>query len=422
METGNDKITFKRLIWLIVLGIILYTIAINYHAFFGAISKLFSIISPFILGAAIAFVMIVPLRFIERHLAPDNRNFDKYRRGVAYIITLLFIVAIIALALVVVIPEVTKAITQIINKMPGAFDSFDEWIGMMAEKYPILQDALENLSLDSELIQKNAINFIKNYGLTVVSSGTGVISSIAGSLTNGVIAFIFSIYLVLQKEVLSGQVKQILYGWFKEEIADQVIYVARLSNRIFSNFISGQCIEACILGMMFFITLMIFRLPYAMLIGVVIAISALIPIFGAFIGLGIGAFLIVIVDPVKALYFIIIFFVLQQIENNLIYPRVVGGSIGLPSLWVLFAVTAGASLFGVAGILVFIPACSVGYALFRASTKDRLKTRGIKNDKYLPLSPDKSDEIIDAIEAEMYNKEVKEEKPKKAAKAKKKQQ
>ncbi len=420
METNNDKFTFKRLLVLIVLGVILYTVSINYKEFFGMISKFFSIISPFILGACMAFVMIVPLRFVERHLAPNNRKFDKYRRGVSYIITLLFIFAIIALALVVVIPQVSSAISQIIAKIPSAFDSFDIWIQSLAEKYPMLADALDNVSLDGDMIQRNALKLVKNYGLTVVSSGTGIISSIAGSLTNGVIAFIFSIYLVTQKEQLAGQAKQILYGWFKEPFADRCVYVARLSNRIFSNFISGQCIEACILGMMFFVTLLIFRLPYAMLIGVVIAISALIPIFGAFIGLGIGTFLIIIIDPVKALYFIIIFFVIQQIENNLIYPRVVGGSIGLPSLWVLFAVTAGASLFGVAGILVFIPACSIMYALFREATKNRLKGRKIANAKYTALSSEDTDAIIDKIEAELYHKEIKEDKPKKNKKTNKK--
>ncbi len=420
MDTNNSKITFKRMLLLIFSGIILYTISINYKSFFGMISNLYTIISPFILGACIAFVMIVPLRFVESHLAPNSRKFDRYRRGVSYIITLLFIVAVITLALVVVVPQVSNAITQIINKIPSAFDSFDTWISSLAEKYPMLKDALGNLSLDGDMIQRNAVKFIKNYGLTVVSSGTGIISSIAGSLTNGVIAFIFSIYLVTQKEQLAGQVKQILYGWFKESFADRCVYIARLSNRIFSNFISGQCIEACILGMMFFVTLLIFRLPYAMLIGVVIAISALIPIFGAFIGLGIGTFLIIIVDPIKALYFIIIFFVLQQIENNLIYPRVVGGSIGLPSLWVLFAVTAGASLFGVAGILVFIPACSVFYALFREATKNRLKDRSIDKDKFIAISTKDSDEIIDKIEAELYHKEIKEEKPKQPNKSKKK--
>ena len=225
-------------------------------------------------------------------------------------------------------------------------------------------------------------------------------SGIIGGVTNFVIAFIFSIYLILQKEKLGSHVKQTLYAILSEKHADLLVYVGRLSNKIFSSFLSGQCIEAVILGTMFFVTLSIFRLPYAVLIGVVIAITALIPIFGAFIGCAVGAYLIVMVDPMQALWFLIIFIILQQLEGNLIYPYVVGGSIGLPSLWVLFAVTVGASLFGVAGILLFIPLCSVLYSLFRDFIKNRLKKKSVNQWKWAAISSDECAAIIDSFAGE----------------------
>ncbi|MCR4715658.1 MAG: AI-2E family transporter [Lachnospiraceae bacterium] len=407
MGKKKSELSYKQILTLIVIAILLYTAASNYMALFGFIFMFIDILTPFILGAALAFVVIVPMRFVERHLAPNNRKFDKYRRGVAYLITLVLIVLVLTLALVVVIPEVAKAVKQVIAVMPGAFSDFENWVNDMVKKYPLLQNFSNTLMIDTEAIKKAAISFVREHGASFVSSGTGVISAVAGSVTNGVIAFIFSIYLVLQKERLASQAKQIMYGWFKEETADRAVYIARLSNRIFSNFISGQCIEACILGMMFFVTLSIFKMPYALLIGVVIAVTALIPIFGGIIGMAVGAFLILMVDPMLALYYLIISVVLQQIEGNLIYPHVVGGSIGLPSLWVLFAVTAGASIFGVGGILVFIPLCSVMYALFREATKGKLRLVDVPEEKYKMISADESDAIIDAIENEVYHKQPK---------------
>ena len=189
------------------------------------------------------------------------------------------------------------------------------------------------------------------------------------------IGFIFSIYVLFQKETLARQTKKILYAFTKEKTAQKVLRVVRLANTTFASFLSGQCLEACILGTMFCVTMLVIRLPYALLIGIVIAITALIPIVGAFIGCVVGIILIGLVNPVKAVIFVIMFFVLQQIEGNLIYPHVVGSSVGLPGMWVLMAVTVGGSLFGIVGMLTFIPICSVCYALFRLFVNERLKEK-----------------------------------------------
>lgn len=196
------------------------------------------------------------------------------------------------------------------------------------------------------------------------------------------VGFVFAIYVLLQKEKLASQCKQLCYAVLKEEKADEVVRVGKLADRIFSSFLSGQVVEAIILGTMFFIAMSIFKFPYAMLVGVLIAVTALIPIFGAFIGLGIGAFLILMVDPMQALWFVVMFFVLQQIEGNLIYPNVVGNSIGLPGIWVLIAVSTGGSMFGVKGMLLFIPMFSLIYTLVREYVKKRLIEKGVESKKW----------------------------------------
>lgn len=201
------------------------------------------------------------------------------------------------------------------------------------------------------------------------------------------IALIFSFYILLQKERLARQARQVLYALLPERAADRTLDILRLTNRTFSSFLSGQCLEAVILGTLFVVAMTIFQMPYALLVGVLIALTALIPIVGAFIGCAVGALLILIVDPVKALMFVVLFLVLQQVEGNLIYPHVVGSSVGLPSIWVLCAVTLGGSLMGIVGMLVFIPLCSVLYALFRTYVKDRLVRKKVPTSKWLDPPP-----------------------------------
>ena len=197
-----------------------------------------------------------------------------------------------------------------------------------------------------------------------------------------VIGLIFSFYVLLQKERLARQGRQVLYALFPESWADKALEVLRLSNRTFSSFLSGQCVEAVILGALFVAAMTIFRMPYALLVGVLIALTALIPVVGAFIGCVVGALLIAVTNPWQAVGFIVLFLILQQIEGNLIYPHVVGNSVGLPSIWVLAAVTLGGKLMGIAGMLFFIPLCSVLYALFRGYVKARLKARHVPPRKW----------------------------------------
>ena len=241
---------------------------------------------------------------------------------------------------------------------------------------------MAELNTDWSSLADSIVTFVQNFAAGVVSSGVGIFSGIVSGVVTFVIAFTFSIYVLFQKERLARQAKQILYAVFPEKATEKILSVAALSNQVFSSFLSGQCVEAVILGTLFVITMSILGMPYAMLTGIVIAITALIPIFGAFIGCVIGMLLIVMVDPVQAVWFLVLFLVLQQIEGNLIYPHVVGSSVGLPSIWVLVAVTVGGNMFGILGILVFIPLCSVLYALFAMFVKKRLREREIPESRW----------------------------------------
>ena len=241
---------------------------------------------------------------------------------------------------------------------------------------------MAELNIDWSSLADSIVTFVQNFAAGVVSSGVGIFSGIVSGVVTFVIAFTFSIYVLFQKERLARQAKQILYAVFPEKITEKILSVAALSNQVFSSFLSGQCVEAVILGTLFVITMSILGMPYAMLTGIVIAITALIPIFGAFIGCVIGMLLIVMVNPVQAVWFLVLFLVLQQIEGNLIYPHVVGNSVGLPSIWVLVAVTVGGNMFGILGILVFIPLCSVLYALFAMFVKKRLREREIPESRW----------------------------------------
>lgn len=373
-----SKETKKHLMQILAFAILLYCGIEHFDVVIEAVRFVLGIIMPFLIGGAIAFIFNVPMKKIEKHLFPKNKKLAKLRRPAAYFLTLLAVIGVIVLALVVVIPELGNTISMLMAQIPVAFDTAAEWINDMLKEYPALEPAVEELNIDWASVSSSVVTFLQSVGSGLVSSGVGFFSGLISGVATFVIAFVFSIYILFQKEKLQRQVKQVLYALLPKKATEKIISVATLSDQIFSNFLSGQCLEAVILGTMFVISMSILRMPYAMLTGIVIAITALIPIFGAFIGCVVGMLLIVMVNPIQAVWFLILFLVLQQIEGNLIYPHVVGGSVGLPSIWVLAAVTIGGNLFGIAGILLFIPLCSVLYALFRDFVKQRLKKRDIK--------------------------------------------
>lgn len=337
---------------------------------------LLGMLTPFLVGAAMAFVLNLPTGFIERKLFSKwtNPKTAGLKRGISIVLALLFVVALLVFAVLMVVPQLTSTLMELGNVIPAFFRELVADLEKLALEYPEWKDALaavEELSIDWSSIISYVTAFLKDGLGSVLSSTVGFAGSLAGMILDGVIAFVFAIYILSGKEKLGGQIKKLLHAYLPEKGYENTLKVMALCNHNFAKFISGQCLEAVILGAMFTVCMTIFRMPYAVLVGVLIAFTALIPIVGAFIGCAVGAFLILVVSPVKALMFIIMFLILQQLEGNLIYPRVVGNSVGLPAIWVLFAVSIGGSMFGVVGMLVFIPLMSTLYALLRENVNNR---------------------------------------------------
>lgn len=380
----NNKKHVKTFILVVFAAILFYLGVQNIGIVVDAAGWFFGVISPFVLGAVIAFIVNVPMSRIEYHLFEKRGSKVKGQRGISFVVTLALVIAVLVVVVYIVVPQLSDTIKMIAVQLPGAFEASKDWILSKMSYWKDLYALLEQITIDWDEIIKKVSKVLQEAAGAMVDSGVGAITNIVGAIVNFLIGFVFAIYILLAKEKLGGQGRQILYALLDEKKADKVVEICSISYRVFSKFLSGQCLEACILGGMFVVTMTIFRLPYTMLIGVLIAFCALIPIVGAFIGCGVGIFLILMVSPMKALIFLILFLVLQQLEGNLIYPKVVGNSVGLPSIWVLAAVTIGGNLMGVVGMLVFIPLCSVAYILFRTYVKGKLEEKQIPAEKYLP--------------------------------------
>ena len=387
-----DKKTIRKFFWVAVGAIFVYWTLHETERFKILWSNAVGIIAPFGIGAAIAFVLNVPMRAIERHL-----KFIKNpgaRRACGLVLTLVAVVLLLFGVVGLIVPQMSETIASLIPKVTDFFLRMEAQFYVFLEANPELLDwvyANTNLeTMDWAGLVQRAVTILKNSVTVIAGSAFSAVGSVAGGLVNAVIGLVFSLYCLAQKETLARQSRRILYAFLPEGMSDEIIRVMRLTNVTFSNFISGQCLEAVILGSMFAVTMVILNLPYVVLISVLIAVSALVPYVGAFLGCVVGTFLILVNDPVQAVVFLVMFFVLQQIEGNLIYPKVVGTSIGLPGMWVLFAVTVGGELMGIMGMLVMVPLVSVFYALLREITYKRVEARQIDPDKLKdhPMEPE----------------------------------
>ena len=365
----NDS-TIKKLRWLIIFTVIAVVAGINYRSLFALIVRAVGILTPFLLGGVMAFILNVPMRAIERILPVKKES--KFRRPLSVVLTFLFVMGILLLVTFVVMPQLFDTLLSLQYSLPVFFNDVKQGAEKVFSQYPEITDYINNIQIDWKSYLEKIVQFLTVGAGTVLSSTLSAALSIISGVTTFAIGVVFAVYILLQKENLSRQIKKFMKAFLPDHVSHRILEILSLTSRTFSNFLTGQCVEAVILGSMFFLTLSILRLPYALLIGVLIAFTALIPMFGAFIGCAIGAFLMLMVKPFDAALFIIIFFVLQQIEGNLIYPHVVGNSVGLPAIWVLVAVTIGGSAMGIVGMLIFIPLCSVLYAILRETVNKRI--------------------------------------------------
>ncbi len=381
-----NKNNMKNWLLIIFLTILIYTAFQNIPIILYYIGIVIAISIPFIIGCAIAFVLNVPMKSIENKIFNNKSLKDKVPKKLARPISLvlsIIILVIIGIAVVnIVVPQLVTTFYSIRNNIYYFIPKAVEFLEEVIKSDEAANYVEEFRNLDWQTIFNYVGNFLKNGG-SFLNSTIGVVTTIFSTTVNIVIGIIFAIYILLQKEKLSIQAIKVLFALIPKKYAEMTLNVAKLSYKTFSNFVTGQCVEACILGFMFFIVLSICGMPYSLLIGVLIAFTALIPIVGAFIGCFISALLILMISPFKALIFIIIFLILQQIEGNLIYPHVVGSSVGLPSIWVLVAVTLGGNLFGIVGMLIFIPLSSILYTLFKQWVNKRIVDNGVNIDDYI---------------------------------------
>lgn len=389
-----NKHNTRAMIGLIVLALMLWAGLQNYRSVLEGIAWAIGLFFPFIIGGCMAFIINIPMAIFERTLfnkrwMAGKPRLQKMKRPISLLLALFAIILLLCVVSFLIVPEFTDSVLVIKDAGPAFIKEIQGWINSIQGTSPDITNFLTNLSLDWTNIEAGILGFLQKGVLTFLDGTVDAATSIAGGVLSFFIGIIFAIYALFQKETLGRQFRKILYAYVPEKVADRVLFITDLSSKTFGNFVTGQCTEAVIIGGLFFITMSIFRFPYALMISVLIGFLSLIPIFGAFIGCVLGAFLILMNSPIQAFWFIVLFLVVQQLEGNLIYPHVVGGSVGLPSIWVLVAVTIGGNGWGIVGMIITIPLCSVFYTLLREEVASRLRSRQIERNK-LTVSADET--------------------------------
>lgn len=361
-----SKKTVKRILLIITFTVLLIWAIYNHKLLFKYIGELYSLISPFVIGLCIAYVVNVIMRPIERLWMKllskcKGKWVEKMKRPICLLLSILLVIGIILAVVFIIMPELSDSVSSLVSMMPSYVSEVESWweaLALRLDKYGV---ELPQFSFDTDKF----IQILKDGGTAVLNTTLSATTSIVTAVINIVLALAFSIYVLAQKETLKRQSKKVLAKLMKPEKMQKLLDMLDLINRTFTNFITGQLTEAVIIGALCFIGMSIFRMPYAPAISVLVGFTALIPVFGAFIGTAIGAFLILLVKPIQAVWFVVFIIVLQQFEGNLIYPKVVGKSVGLPGIWVLVAVTIGGNAMGVVGMLISVPLCSVLYVVAR---------------------------------------------------------
>ena len=375
-----EKDKLKKTIILIFVTLIGLCIVINIDTLWNVLGTIFRIINPFIIGGCLAFILNIPMSFFERKLIARKRKKNKNKnkkinkrllRVLSIIFAIVVILLIVTFIFTLILPELVNVIGLLIDNIPYYVERITEFANKYDLNVPDLNSIMEEANLDIEAVKQSLIGSIPS----LLSSSISFVGSIISGISSFFIAIIFAIYILIDKEKLQAQVTKLLYAYLKEEKVNKIINVGKVTRTTFKNFFTVQCLEATILGTLCIIGMLILRIPYAIPIGILIGVTALIPVVGAFLGAAIGAILILAVNPIKVITFIIFIIILQQVEGNLIYPRVVGNSMGLPGMWVLFAVTVGGSLGGILGMLLGVPITCVIYTLLKQNVNNRIKIK-----------------------------------------------
>lgn len=375
----NQK-TIKKILLIVFSSILLFWGLQNVSQMLQYIKWFASLFTPFIIGLCMAFILNVLLKLLEEKAFICFNRYKfwmRYRRIICIALSYLLVLAVVFFLVFLMAPELEKSGRMLASNMPGYIEGVTQWVNETAASLNISLESMQDFLGDWQNITSKVLDFIKNAFPDWFNNTVNVASGLFGGIADFVVGTVFSVYMLFQKESLCRNCRRIAFAFLSRKHAEYLISVGKLSNRIFARFVSGQLTEAVIIGVLCFIGMSIFRMPYALLISTIVSVTALIPIFGAFIGTAVGAFLLLMINPITAFWFVIFIIVLQQIEGNVIYPKVVGTSIGLPGIWVLFAVMVGGSLFGIMGMLIGIPISSVLYSLFRHTIRRRLSDKKI---------------------------------------------
>lgn len=363
----NNKKELKKWIVLIIVAIIAHWAINNLSTIGNLLSNAISIVFPFVLGGAFAFILNIPMSFFEKKLLKRKRKngrkvkTKKSTRIISIILAIAVITLILALILKLIVPELINVVNLLIANIPYYIEEITNLLEEYAKNMPDIDTIMQEINENKEEITNQILNKI----LGILTSSISLVNGIISGITTFFIAIIFAIYILMDKEKLQEQAKKVLYAYLSKEKALKIIHIGRVTKNTFRSFFTVQCLEATILGTLCTIGMLILKLPYAMPIGVLIGVTALIPVVGAFIGIIVGAILILSINPFKVITFVIFVLILQQVEGNLIYPRVVGNSIGLPGMWVLVAVSVGGSLGGIIGMLLGVPIATIVYTLLK---------------------------------------------------------
>ena len=363
--------TRKDILFIISYVAIIIFALVNFDKIITAFNYVLNILSPFIVGVLLAFVLNVLIKFIETKIfgkIKKGKVWKKIKRPISITVSLILVGLIIYFVMNLLVPQLRNSVSLFTDTLP----EYKEDIINILEKFDVEETTVAKVGEYLDNFTKVITDYIKGNSKDVLSITTEVATSIISIVSKGIISIVFAIYIIAQKETLKRQVDKLMNAYLKPKVSNKIRDIAVMSNKTFSNFVTGQCLEAIIFGLLCFFGMLILRLPYASTISVVLGFTALIPVFGAIIGTVLGAFLILMVSPVKAIIFVVFVIVLQQLEGNLIYPKIVGKSIGLPGMWVLFSVTIGASIAGIWGMLIATPLFSVLYSIFSKTVNDRI--------------------------------------------------
>ena len=368
---------FKKYLILIIVAIVGYWTINNLRIVGNLLSNILNIIFPFVLGGCLAFILNIPMTFFEKKLSNSRKKKTKKEKNKKLIRIFSIIFAIIVIVLIftlifkLIVPELVDIVNLLIDNIPYYVEELTKLIKEYGKDSIDINTIIQNQNEDIEEIKEQIINKIPS----LVTSSISIVTRVVNGIVDFFIAIVFAIYILIDKEKLQEQFKKLIYSYFSKEKADRILSIGITANSTFKNFFTVQCLEASILGTLCIIGMLILRLPYAVPIGVLIGVTALIPVVGAFIGIIIGAILILSVSPIKVITFVIFVLILQQIEGNLIYPRVVGNSVGLPGMWVLVAVSIGGSLGGIVGMLLGVPIASIIYTLIKKDVNKKVNIR-----------------------------------------------